>query len=191
MKRFNLHRSIIVTLILGGAAAFGSPARAQFLPPKLKIGTVNLQQIVESSSDFQKAQSQIQKDVESWQSEHDKFVEQMQKVEATINDKEESLQAQASLLKEDKKAARQAEIDSLKLDLQEKIAGQANMEQERGRKRQEELLNAVLEKVLKKITEMGEDGGYDLIYDATKGTILFTHDKVDLTDQLAKKMKGK
>jgi outer membrane protein len=183
-----MKKTILVVLV----AIFGATVvHAQLLAPQLKIGVVNSEQLYASYPEFKKAEAQLQKETEGWQSDRENWAAQMEKRQAGIADKESQLKAGETTFSEKKKKQLLSDIDSLKADLSQRYNQQMTFEQDRLQKRKAELLGSVLQVVNKAIEAVGEQDGYDFIIDASNGTVVYARNPEDLTDKILRHLKDK
>jgi outer membrane protein len=160
-------------------------------PSALRIGVVNSEALYQTYPEFRKIEEKLAQEAEGMQAGRQAWIADMEKRQGAIGEKETQLNAGASTFSEKRKKQLQGEIDSLKLDLQERYNTQVTSEQEKMQKRKAELLSGVLESVNKKIDALGEAEDYDLIIDAANGTIVYARNPEDLTDKLLRRLKEK
>jgi len=166
---------------------FGGSLFAQ----ELKIGVVNSELVMQSYPEFRRAEEQLGREVETWQRERTGWEKDIQAMQQDIIDRERKLQAGQTTFSEKRKQEMQVKIDSLKINYQQRLQEQMEMEQERFNQRRMELLAEVLEIVNKTIEEIGETEGYDLILDGSNGTIVYAREPNDITDILMHKLEKK
>ncbi len=158
---------------------------------ELKIGVVASELIVQSYPRFQQAEKQLAQEVQGWESERKTWEADMERLQKEIIDRERRLETGKNMLSEKKKEELQTDIDSLRMDFNERLNRQSTLEQERFNKRRAELLSEVFEIVNGEIEEMGDQEGYDLIIDASNGTVVYARDPDDLNDQLLRRLQDK
>ncbi|MBN1779765.1 OmpH family outer membrane protein [bacterium] len=151
---------------------------------QLKLGYVDSQRILASNEAAQDAQKKLETETGKW-------TQELQKMEQEIQGKVESLEQQSLLLSEEKKQERIQELQNLQLQAQqyqyEKFGENGEVYTLR-----KQLLEPVIEKINTAIHKVGEDGGYDFIFDTVNGNVLYAQDKYDLTDQVIEELeKGK
>lgn len=161
---------------------------AQLKPQPLKVGIVNSEVLMENYPQFRRAQEQLEREMAGWQKEREAWIKDMEGRQAVISEKEKQLEIGQTTFTEKRKKELKNEIDSLKVDLQERYNRQLNFEQERLQKRRAELIGEVLETVNGVIQEVGKDEGYDLIIDAANGTVIYARDPQDLTDKILQRL---
>ncbi len=166
-------------------------ASAQLKPQSLKIGVVNSEALYQAYPEFRKIEEKLAKEAEGMEASRKVWISDMEKRQASIGEKENQLKAGATTFAAARKASLQNEIDSLKMNLQQRYNDQVTAEQEKLQTRKAELLSGVLEAVNKQIDGLGEQEGYDLIIDASNGTVVYARDPEDLTDKLLRRLKEK
>jgi len=182
--------TVVITFLIS-ISFLPSLAIAQLKPQSLKIGVVNSEALYQAYPEFRKIEEKLAKEAESMQAGRQVWIADMEKRQGSIADKENQLKAGATTFAEKRKVQLQTEIDSLKMDLQQRYNEQVTSEQEKLQTRKAELLSGVLESVNKQIDALGEAEGYDLIIDASNGTIVYARDPEDLTDKLLRRLKEK
>ncbi len=188
--RFEL---ITASLLLAALIMVSLPwtASGQLKPQSLKIGVVNSEALYQTYPEFRKIEEKLAKEAEGMQSARQGWISDMEKRQSSIGEKENQLKAGVSTFSEKRKVQLQTEIDSLKMDLQQRYNDQVTSEQEKLQTRKAELLSGVLEAVNKQIDSLGEQDGFDLIIDASNGTVVYAKDPEDLTDKLLRRLKEK
>ena len=185
----------VITALLSFAAiiliSLPSTASAQLKPQSLKIGVVNSEALYQTYPEFRKIEEKLAKEAEGLQAARQGWISDMEKRQSSIGEKESQLKVGANTFAEKRKAQLQTEIDSLKMDLQQRYNDQVTSEQEKLQQRKAELLSGVLESVNKQIDALGEQEGYDLVIDASNGTVVYARDPEDLTDKLLRRLKEK
>ncbi len=142
----------------------------------VKIGVVNVQKIVFESKQGKKAKAQ-------WEKEFAQKKKEIEKKEKELEKLREELKKNAAVLSEKAKKQKQEELRRKAMELQ--FAKQEAMRYLQ--KRNAELVDAILKKVLKKVEDYGKKNGYTLILDVT-GRVVYKAKNIDLTDQIIKIM---
>lgn len=157
---------LAAALLVGFAAA---PASAD----DLKIGVVNMQKVLNTSSAGKRAQSVIEQKMKSY--------------ESTFKKDRDSLLSMRDEL-EKKSSAWSDTVKQQKFgEFQKKSAEFSNKEREANqelRKLQERHVQPVLKKLEEVVQNVAKSGGYDII--VPHNTILFASGKLDITDQVTK-----
>lgn len=155
---------VIVTLSLS-AAAFAKD---------LKIGYIHSQRILAEFQESKEAQRTLDDEQKTW-------MEEAKKMENEITRLEDELENQSLLLSEEKKAERLQLIQTKYLEyqrFQQEIWGENGKLYQRNK----ELTQPIIDKVNTIIQKIGEEGEYDVIFDAAVGNIVYAKDEFDLTD---------
>lgn len=174
--------SLMVLLVLSVTLSAQEPIR---------IGTVNSELIVRGFPQFQVAEQQLGREVEQWRIERAAWEADMERLQATILEREGALQAGLNTFSDTKKARMRTEIDSLQADFYGRMQNQNALEQERLNRRRAELFGEVFETVNEVITEIGEDNNYDIIIDSANGTIVYAKEPDELTEQVLEALQGR
>ena len=171
-----MKKTIVMTglVLLAGLWFLGIPiAQAQ----QLKLGYVDSQKILMSYPEAQEAQKKLEAFGLGVNQE-------LKKMEDDFKALQEQLNQQSLLLSEEKKRAKAQELQDMAMQYQQ--LGQQR--QEEIVKKREELFKPVYEKVNTVIKRMGDAEGYDMIFDAINGSLLFAKEQLDLTDKLLKEL---
>ncbi|MFQ5650381.1 MAG: OmpH family outer membrane protein [bacterium] len=145
---------------------------------QLKIGYVNSNKILESFKDAIDVRKQLQELNAQWEQE----ARDMQKEIQTL---QEQVESQSLLLSEERKAAKQQEIQNLYIKYQQFLQEKWNPQGGEAVKKEVELIQPVYDKINKAIQKIGEAGGYTYIFDTVAANILYAaKDQPDLTGQL-------
>jgi len=169
---------ILITLamtVLGTA----DPAAAQ---TEAKIGYVNSEQLFQEYSGFQSAQAAYQEELEGW-------MQQLREREQTLNDLQASYQAQQPMLSDERRLERETELQR-KLQEYEQFRQSIFGQGGRADKRNQELLEPVLAEVQSAVEKVAEEDGYDLIFDAVDGNIIYGSDDYDITERVLDELRG-
>lgn len=178
MSRFLL-TSLFLTIFTGLSWAQG-----------LRIGIVASDLVLPSYKGYTAAEEQLSREMQGWQIERKTWEADMERLQNEIAGRETKFTANKMLTPQGK-AKEQALIDSLRFDFNQRLQSQAAKEQERFNQRRAELLASVFEEVNEEIRVMGEEEGYDLIIDASSGSVVYAKDPEDLNDQLLNRLQQK
>ncbi len=140
----------------------------------LKIGYIHSQRILAEFQESIEAQRTLDNEQREW-------LEEAEKMEAEIAGLEEELENQSLLLSDEKKSERLQEIQMKYLEyqrFQQEIWGETGKLYQRN----QELTQPIIDKVNTIIQKIGQDGDYDVIFDAAVGNIVYAKDDFDLTD---------
>lgn len=162
-----------IVFALAAATLIGFSAAAPASADDIKIGVVNMQKVLNTSSAGKRAQSVIEQKMKSY--------------ESTFKKDRDSLLSMRDEL--EKKSS--AWSDSMKQqkfgEFQKKSAEFSNKEREANqelRNLQERHVQPVLKKLEEVVQNVAKSGGYDII--VPHNTILFASGKLDITDQVTK-----
>jgi outer membrane protein len=166
-------------LTLAGLSLVVPGALAQ---TEAKIGYVNSEQLFEEYSGFQSAQTAYQAELEQW-------MQQLREREQSLNDLQSSYQAQQPMLSDERRLERETEIQRKLQDYEQfrqSIFGQGG----RADMRNQELLEPVLAEVQSAVEKIAEEEGFDLIFDAVDGNIIYGNDDYDITERVLDELGG-
>ena len=134
-----------------------------------KIVTINTAEIAEKSDEIVKAREAFQRD-------YKRQTAKIESMEQEIKDLQAKYQAQA-------KTATDADIQKMEETLQRKMSDYRALSdkvQKRLTKKQEELLQPILDKVDK----ISKENGYDIVFDVVSGKVVFSSEKYDVTKKM-------
>ena len=159
---------LALALMFGGAAA-----EAQ----TLKIGYINSQEILASSTAAQQAEAQFQQDVQSYQAE-------ITQLEAQLTRMQQNLQQQQLTLSPEARANREQEIRMRAQEYQQRVQ---QLDQQ-ATERRNELIQPVMDRITAIIERVREEGNYALILDVAAGSIIAADESLDLTQTIIDRM---
>ncbi len=163
-------KKAFVCLFVAGLLV-GAQAQAQ-----MKIGYIDSQKILSEYQAAIEAQQKLEKESQEWGQE-------LQKMNERFRELQEQLDQQSLLLSEAKKKEKTQELQNLALEIQQYQNEKWGDSGEFFRRR-ETLLKPVFDSINEVIHKLGEDEGYDYIFDTVSGNILHAKQKYDLTDQV-------
>lgn len=143
----------------------------------LKIGYINSQQILASSSEAATAQQQFDTEMQGYQAE-------VKQLEEELNGMQQRLQQQALTLSPEAKANREQQ---LQLKLQEYQTRTAQLQQVADQRRAE-LIQPVMDRITVVIEALREEGQYSLILDVAAGAIISADSTLDLTPEVLRRL---
>ncbi len=159
----------VILLLVLSLAAFGQ-----------KYGYINSEYILSQFEEFREAQSKLEV-------EGRKLEKQYYDMAATLDSLQQEYERQKFLMTESNRASKENEMKRLAESIQkfqvEKLGPQGEFYQ-----KQQALADPVLQKINTAIKQVGEDGGYDFIFDTVAGNILYAQDKFDLTEKVLKEL---
>ena len=172
MKRYLL--AFIIFAVLPGVVSSGW-AR------DVKLGYIDSERILGEFEDSKEAQSKLAEENREWETQAGSMKQQLE-------DLETQLKQQELLLSEEKKTEKLSELQSLYLkfqQFQQEVWGQ------NGKLflRNLELTRPVVEKINAAIAIIGDEDGYDFIFDATQGNLVHAKAEYDITDRVLEYLK--
>lgn len=163
----------LITVISALLLSFSSMAQSQ------KTAVVDIDEIMSSMEDYQKAQDQLDQIAESWRQE---IAQEMDKVKSMYN----KYQAEQVLLSDEMKREREDEIMEKEKEVREMQRRKFGPEGELFNKRQE-LVAPIQNEVYKAISSYADSRGYDLILDRSSNAgIIYINDALDKTEDIKK-----
>ena len=148
---------------------------------QLKLGYVDSQQILQADVSYQDAQKKLETETSKW-------TQELQRMDQEMKDKMAALDQQSLLLSEEKKQEKYQELQNLQIEAQQYQYEKFGDNGEAFRLRKQ-LLEPVFEKINGVIHKVGEDGGYDFIFDTVNGNVLYAQPKFDLTEMVIEELK--
>ncbi len=173
MRRVNLIPGFLAVL----GAVLGAPAIQAAAQSPLKIGYINSQVIIAQDPAATAAQEQFQREMVPFESE-------LQALESDIADLIGRYQAQQITLTANARRTRQGEIAQKQQAYQERMA---QIEAEAAR-RQQELVQPIMERINNIIQEIRRDGSYTFIFDVAGGGLIAADEAFDLTDEVMERL---
>ncbi|MGE0161380.1 MAG: OmpH family outer membrane protein [Gemmatimonadales bacterium] len=167
MRRTSFALAMIATLLAAGAA------EAQVL----KIGYINSQQVLASSSDAAAAQQRFDQEMQGYQAE-------VQQLETEITGLQERLQQQQLTLSPEARANREQQIQQRVQAYQTRTAELQQIADQR----RAELIQPVMDKITAIIEQVREEGQYSLILDVAAGSIIAADSTLDLTPEVIRRL---
>lgn len=175
VKLTKLFLSTIVVVILS-LFFKAHPASAQ-----IKIGYINSQKILDTFKEALDVKKQLQEINTQWEKEARDMQKELQELQ-------DQLESQSLLLSEETKRQKQQEIQKLGLNYQQFLQQKWGQQGE-AVKKEVELIQPVYDKINAAIRKIGENEGFDYIFDVIAGNILFaSDDQPDLTDKLLEEL---
>ena len=169
-----MRRVILISGILGVLWAPEIQAAAQ---NPLKIGYINSQVIIAEDPAATAAQEQFRREMVPFESE-------LQALEVEIANLMSRYQAQQITLTANARRMRQDEIAQKQQAYQERMA---QIETEAAR-RQQELVQPIMERINNIIQEIRSDGSYTFIFDVAGGGLIAADESFDLTSEVMERL---
>jgi len=149
-------------------------AAAGIANAETKIGTVDMQKAIQTSSAGKKAKSELE-------AEFNKKKKDLEKKEGDLKKMGEDLEKKKSVLSEEALGKKQAEFQEEMLKYRD-VVQKSQMEIQ---KKERELTAPILDKMKKVIAKIAKDKGYSMVIENTQ-MILYTDGSGDLTDDVVK-----
>ena len=166
-----------VILISGILAVLGAPGIQAAAQSPLKIGYINSQVIIAEDPAATAAQEQFQREMVPFESE-------LRGLETDIANLIARYQAQQITLTANARRTRQDEIAQKQQAYQERMA---QIEAEAAR-RQQELVQPIMERINNIIQELRSDGSYTFIFDVAGGGLIAADESFDLTGEVQERL---
>jgi outer membrane protein len=154
------------------AAAVARPSGAD----ELKLGYVDGEKVVQAFKGYKDAETQFEKQRETWNQEIDKRTRDLKSME-------EDFKAQQLMLSDAKRKEKLTLLEDRKRDLEKYYQDVFGPGGEAARKN-EELLRPILDKVNQTIRQIGEQENYTMIFDASTAGIAYAASGIDLTQKV-------
>jgi outer membrane protein len=167
MRRSSLAFPALAWVLLAGSA------EAQ----TLRIGYINSQQILASSSEAAAAQQQFDQEMQRFQAE-------VQQLETEITGMQQRLEQQQLTLSPEARASREQQLQA-KVDEYQTRTTQL---QQLADQRRNELIQPVMDKITVVIETIREEGQYSLILDVAAGAIISADSTLDLTPEVIRRL---
>jgi outer membrane protein len=164
------------TLAIAALACVIGAAAAEAQTP-LKIGYINSQEVIASSTDAAAAQQQFDTEMLGYQTE-------IEQLEQELTGLQESLQRQQLTLSPDARAAREQQLQTRVAEYQQRSAQLGQIAEQR----QRELIQPVMDAVNVVIEAIRVEGQYHMILDLAAGSIIAADPALDLTQQVIARM---
>ena len=165
MKKF---KSLWVLLALLMFAASAAEAAT-------KIGYVDMQKAIQSTSKGKKAKASLEKDFNEKKKE-------LSKMESDLKKMTEDLEKKAMLLSDDVRSKKQAELQKEMLKYQKKVS----QSQLAIQKKERELTMPIVKKLRDAIQKVAKKGEYTMILEKSEQGVLWATEEADLTDRIVK-----
>ncbi len=166
-----------VTLISGILVVLGAPGIQAAAQSPLKIGYINSQVIIAEDPSAIAAQEQFQREMVPFESE-------LQALETEIAQLLSQYQAQQITLTANARRTRADEISQKQQAYQERMA---QIEAEAAR-RQQELVQPIMERINNIIQEIRSAGSYTFIFDVAGGGLIAADESFDLTSEVQQRL---
>ena len=145
-----------------------------------KFGYVHSQKVLADFQEYRDVENKLREIQNKYDSEYQQMVKEYQQMA-------DEIESQSLLLSPEKKEEKLATVQQKGLEIEkyryEKLGPEGEFY-----KRQSELVQPVIDKINKVIQKIGNDEGYDFIFDAANGTVLHALPKYDITEQVLEEL---
>lgn len=152
---------------------FSLPALAK----DLKVGVVNVQEVMEQSEPGKTALEQLKTSFDEMKGELDKRKQDVVKLRQEIQKQSLVLSQEAQIDKETEYKQKVREFQGLQQSYQKKM-----------QIKEQKLTKPILEKLQTVIDDFAKARGYDLILDKKNSGVIYQDDQVEVTDQIVKEL---
>ncbi|MCB9357115.1 MAG: OmpH family outer membrane protein [Calditrichaeota bacterium] len=151
------------------------------LAKEMKIGYIDSEAILSQFSDFQEAQRKLQE-------EEQKYMAEAQSKETVLQTMIEEIQQQSLMLSAEARAEREQKVIEKRRELEQ---FRVDTWGEGGKlyTRNLELSRPILERVNQVIEKISQQDGYDMVFDAAGGNIVFALPQHDITELVLAELK--
>lgn len=160
-----------------------SPLADYSAAKEIKIGYIDAERILNESQEYKDARRILD-------AEEKEYSRQARKMEKDIENLEDEIDAQSLMWSDEKKLEKQQQGQQMVLQYQQflkEIWGSEGKLYQRNL----ELSKPIIDKINNIINKVGEEDGYDIVFDASAGNIVFAKPDFDLTDRIIEEMKKK
>ena len=164
---------VLIALLAAAAAGLAGLAAAQ---EGAKLGMINSQEILDKSAEGKRALAQLQ-------AADKKYTDQVTQLDEQIKQLQNRLTSQRLTLTPDAAAAIQADIQKKQTDRQ-RTAEDATAAM---RQLQSTTLEKLQAELLPIIEQVRKDMGFDLVFDVTKGGVIYINPALDVTAEIIKR----
>jgi outer membrane protein len=169
-------KRIIAFIILAGLVSFGL---STFSQTPIKLGHVNINEIMTALPERDSAQVKLDKETKEIQ---DTYEEMNVVYNKMLDEYQKGLSTYSDFVKKEK----ETEI----LDKQKRIQGYEQNATTSLQQRNLELFQPIYDKIIKAIDKVATDGGFTYILDVSKGTVVFSSkDSQNINQQVIKTLK--
>jgi len=148
---------------------------------EMKLGYIDSNRIMSEFDDVRDIQVELEKEQRKLESEYNGMINQLDSLKQVF-------ERQRLLMSDSRREEKQNELINIERNIQEFQLKKFGPEGEIFRK-QSQLLAPVLEQVDAAIKVVASQRGYDYVFDAVSGAIVYALDAHDLTEQVLKELK--
>jgi outer membrane protein len=148
----------------------------------VKIGYIDTVNIFAEFKETVEAEEIYKKELDQWKKE-------AAEMEAEIAQLREELQSQSLMLSEEKLAEKKLILEQKYRDYQQYM-NDIFGDEGAAAKRNQELTAPIVEKINAVITQIAEEEGYTIIFDAAQGNIVYAKKAIDLTERVLERLQA-
>lgn len=171
-----------VALLLGTGAASaqqGGGQDAEPDPPEdARFVYIDSQELLQRAPGASEAQ-------QTWNQELQQYQAEVQELKTELDSLQQSYQQQEEMLSEAARERKQQEIREKQAQLQQRVQ---ELEQKAGQ-RQQELLSPILNRVRDVISDIRDEYGYVMVFDASASGLLAADPRLDITDLVVERLR--
>lgn len=160
--------SFMISALMVGCVAVAANADS-------KIGYVDMQKAIQSTSTGKSAKEKLEGDF-------NKKKKELEKMEADLKKMTEDLEKKAMVLSDDVRSKKQAELQREMLKYQ-KTVSQSQLEIQ---KKERELTMPIIKKLQEIIQDVAQKDGYTMVLEKSEQSVLWAKKDADLTDKVIK-----
>jgi len=139
----------------------------------MKIGIVDLENVIAKCEPGQKAKASLQKQFQDMKSDLEKMKTDLQKLREEYEKQSVALSQEAKMGKQKEFAAKLQESQTAYTNYQQKLKEEEN-----------KLLKPIFDLMVTVMTEYGKKNSYTLILDTKNGGVVYSSDSIDLNDEI-------
>jgi outer membrane protein len=169
-------RTLLIALAFLATGAAGASGQAT---TPLRIGYVNSAVLMDEAPGAQEASQQFNRDLQGFQAEIQRLGEQLQQMIEQYDRQQLTLSPTA-------KTQREADIRRGQQEYQQRM----DALEEQATRRQQELVQPVMDRVTRVIEQLRTEGNYALILDVAAGSIIAADPALDLTAEVLRRLRA-
>jgi len=164
---------IVLGLSLGVSLGVSTSSSVALAADDIKIGTVDMQQALQTVDEGKRAKSQLEKESNAKKKE-------LQTEEASIKKMNEELKKQSLVMSDEARSKKNAELQERIMKFQEMtMRSQTEIQQ-----KEQELTQPIIVKLRTIISDVAKKKGYVVVLEKNENTVLFSLEKDDLTGEV-------
>jgi outer membrane protein len=159
-----------------GLLVVAAPAAAQ---AQGRIGYIDTRRVIQEAPGAQEARATMEREMQGWQ-------QQLQAMDDSLRTIMTEYQQRSAIMSADARQRREAEI----VQVQQGFEQRAQTLQQQAGRRQQELMEPIMQRVEQVIGELRQAEGFAIIFDAASDAIVSADPALDLTDRVIDRMKA-